>query len=120
MRKSSKEQREEKVKREKALQAEMAVAIKAPPVMSFSARMPAYTYTSLCSDPKLKKSPEHRSNHPEGIQPVVTEKLCLICRKHWPVDCGRENCDCDRQGHLFSSGVYYEPKRKEVTVWRLR
>ncbi|WP_124067400.1 hypothetical protein [Clostridium sp. E02] len=57
MKKSSKEQREEKTKREKALQAELATAIKAPPVMTFSATMPAYTYTSLCSDPKRRTGP---------------------------------------------------------------
>ena len=112
MRKTSKDCRADRASVNSRIQAEMATAIKAPPVMTFSATMPAYTYTSLCSDPKLKKSPEHRSDHPEGIQPVVTEKLCLICRKHWPVDCGRENCDCERQGHLFSSGVYYLPKKE--------
>jgi len=34
--------------------------VKAPPVETFSARMPAYTYTSLCPDPKLRKPPRKR------------------------------------------------------------
>jgi len=35
--------------------AEAAKGIQGPPVMTFSSRMPAYTYTSLCPDPKLRK-----------------------------------------------------------------
>ena len=31
--------------------------LKAPPVMSFSATNPAYTYTSLCPDRKRRKPP---------------------------------------------------------------
>lgn len=34
--------------------AEAAIAVKAPPAMTFSATMLAYTYISLCPDPKLK------------------------------------------------------------------
>ena len=57
MRKSSKECRANKASVNSRLQAEADAAIKAPPVMSFSARMPAYTYTSLCSDRSLRKPP---------------------------------------------------------------
>ncbi len=53
--KSSKEHREQLARREKALQAEVATAIKAPPVETFSAQMPAFTYTSLCPDPALRE-----------------------------------------------------------------
>lgn len=84
--------------------------LKASPANSFSARMPAYTYTSLCPDRSLRKSPKRKTQHPEGIRPTVTGKICLICRKHWPVDCGRKNCDCEGQGHLYSTGIYYQPK----------
>lgn len=108
--KTSKEHREQLARREKALQAEAATAIKAPPVKSFSARMPAYTYTSLCPDKSLRKPPKRKPEHPEGIRPTVTGKICLICRKHWPVDCGRKNCDCEGQGHLYSTGIYYQRK----------
>ena len=34
---------------------EAAKGIQGPPVMTFSSRMPAYTYTSLCPDPELRK-----------------------------------------------------------------
>jgi hypothetical protein len=33
---------------------------KAPPVETFSAKMPAYTYTSLCPVPALRKPPGKR------------------------------------------------------------
>ncbi|MEY8357054.1 hypothetical protein AALB39_27435 [Lachnospiraceae bacterium 54-53] len=55
MRKSSKEHKGQLARREKALQAETATMIKAPPVETFSAQMPAFTYTSLCLDPELRE-----------------------------------------------------------------
>ncbi|MDW2799879.1 hypothetical protein RZO55_20110 [Clostridium boliviensis] len=111
MRKSSKDCRADRASVNSRIQAEADAAIKAPSVMSFSAQMPAYTYTSLCPDPKLRKPPRQKREHPEGIQPAVTEKICLICRKHWPSDCKRATCDCKGQGHLFSTGVYYQRRR---------
>ena len=60
MRKSSKECRADRASVNSSIQAEADVAIKAPPVMSFSARMPAYTYTSLCPDPKSRKPPARK------------------------------------------------------------
>lgn len=42
------------------LQAAADAAIKAPPVKTFSAQMPPYTYTSLCPDPKRRKPPERK------------------------------------------------------------
>lgn len=57
MRKSSKDCRADRASVNSRIQAEADEAIKAPPVMSFSARMPAYTYTSLCLDLKLRTSP---------------------------------------------------------------
>ena len=55
MRKSSKDCRADRASVNSRLQAEADAAIKAPPVMSFSARMPAFLFTSLCSDPKCRK-----------------------------------------------------------------
>lgn len=111
MRKSSKDCRANKASVNSRLQAEQDAAIKAPPVMSFSARMPAYTYTNLCPDPKRRRSPRQKPEHPKGINPFgSTEMICLICRKRWPVDCGRKDCNCEGQGHLFSMGVYYHQK----------
>lgn len=113
MRKSSKDCRANKDSVNSRLQAEADAAIKAPPVMSFSARMPAYTYTSLCPDPKLRKSPRQKPEHPQGINPFgSTEMICLICRKHWPIDCGRKNCDCESHGRLFTTGIYYQQKTR--------
>lgn len=110
MRESSKERREKYVRAQRITLAEAAIGIKAPPAMTFSATHPAYTYTSLCPDPKLRRVPGCGPEHLEGIQPISTEKICLICRKHWPIGCRHENCDCERQGHLFSMGVYYQRK----------
>lgn len=111
MRKSSKGCRADKASVNSRLQAEADAAIKASPVMSFSAQMPAYTYTSLCPDLKLRRLPRQKPEHPKGISPFgSTELICLICRKHWPIDCGHKNCDCESRGHLFSMGVYYQRK----------
>lgn len=57
MRKSSKDCRAGRASVNSRIQAEADAAIKAPPVMSFSAQMPAYTYTSLCPDPKRRIGP---------------------------------------------------------------
>lgn len=111
MKKSSKDCRAQKASVNSRIQAEADAAIKAPPVMTHSARMPAYTYTSLCSDRSLRKPLRQKPKHPQGIHPFGgTEIICLICRKHWPVDCGRKNCDCEGQGHLYSTGIYYQRK----------
>ena len=37
------------------------------------------------------------------------ERICLICRKRWPAECGRKNCDCEGQGHLYAIGGYIHP-----------
>lgn len=112
MRKSPKERRIQYIQAQRITTAEAAIAVKVQPAMSFSATHPAYTYTSLCPDPALRKPLRYRPEHPKGILPIKAEKICLICRKHWPVDCSRENCDCERQGHLFSMGNYYQRKNR--------
>ncbi len=60
MRKSSKDCRVDRACVNSRIQAEADAAIKAPPVMCLSAQMPAYTYTSLCSDPKRRKPPARK------------------------------------------------------------
>jgi hypothetical protein len=55
-RKTSKENREERARREKALQAEIAMAIKAQPIKTGSAIDPAYIFTCLCPDPDRRES----------------------------------------------------------------
>ncbi|MBE5991910.1 MAG: hypothetical protein E7247_05880 [Paenibacillaceae bacterium] len=55
MRKSSKDCRADRASVNSRIQAEADAAIKAPPVMSFSATNPPYTYTSSCPDPKRRK-----------------------------------------------------------------
>lgn len=58
LKKTSKEHKEDSARREKAFQAELADMIKGPLTMTFSAQMPAYTYTSLCSVPELREPME--------------------------------------------------------------
>jgi len=60
LRKSSKDCRADRASVNSRIQAEADAAIKAPPVMGFSAQMPAYTYTSLCPDPALREPPRQR------------------------------------------------------------
>lgn len=55
-RKTSKERREEKTRRDKALQVENAIAIKTQIIMTGSATEPAYLFTSLCPDPERSKA----------------------------------------------------------------
>lgn len=65
MRKSSKDYRADRASVNSRIQAEADSAIKAPPVMSFSAQMPAFSNTSLCLIPSLRTGPacaEARAN----------------------------------------------------------
>lgn len=55
-RKTSKEYREEKARREKALQTEIAMAIKAPHIKTGSATDPPYLFTCICPDPDRRES----------------------------------------------------------------
>ncbi|MBW4847965.1 MAG: hypothetical protein KZY87_20600 [Lachnospiraceae bacterium] len=65
MRKSPKERRNQYVQAQRITTAEAAIAVKAPPVMTFSTTHPAYTYTSLCPDPARREPPRRRkeANH---------------------------------------------------------
>jgi len=60
LRKSSKDCRADRASVNSRIQAEVDEAIKAPPLISFSAQMPAYAYTSLCPDPKRRKPPARK------------------------------------------------------------
>jgi hypothetical protein len=57
LRKSSKDCRADRASVNSRIQAEADEAIKAPPVMSFSATNPPYVYTSSCPDPSLRTGP---------------------------------------------------------------
>lgn len=74
--------------------------------------MPAYCYTVLCVEPGLREWPgkEERKveQHSDGIRPVKAEKLCMCCRKRWPLDCGQDRCDCKEQGYLYVVGTYLQ------------
>lgn len=60
VRKSSKDCKANKASVYSRLQAEADVAIKAPPVTTGSAKDPEYLFTSLCPDPKSRKSPARK------------------------------------------------------------
>jgi hypothetical protein len=60
LRKSPKERQNQYVQAQRITTAEASIAVKAQPAMTFSARMPAYIYTSLCPDPKLREAPDKR------------------------------------------------------------
>ncbi|WP_024348017.1 hypothetical protein [Lacrimispora indolis] len=74
MRKSPKERRNQYVQAQRITTVEAAIAMKAPPAMTFSATHPAYTYTSLCPDPRLRKVPRPRPEHLGGIKAQVTKR----------------------------------------------
>jgi 3-polyprenyl-4-hydroxybenzoate decarboxylase len=60
LRKSPKERRNQYEQAQRITTVEAAIAVKAPPAMTFSATMPAYTYTSSCSDRGLREPPVKR------------------------------------------------------------
>ena len=71
---------------------------------------PAYCYTSACPDPELREPIWRRHRRQPSIRAAKVERICLICRKRWPAECGRKNCDCERQGHLYAIGGYNHPR----------
>ncbi len=60
MRKSPKERRNQYAQAQRITTAEAAIAVKAQPAMTFSTTHPAYTYTSLCPDRRLREPLRHR------------------------------------------------------------
>lgn len=79
------------------------------PERTWAMDMPAYCYTPACPDPKLREPIWRRHRRQTSIRAAKVEKICLICRKRWPAECGRMNCDCERQGHLYAIGGYNHP-----------
>ena len=83
--------------------------LKGPRPETHSATMPAYCYTAMCPDPKLREPIWRRHRRQPSIRAAKVERICLICRKRWPAECGRKNCDCKGQGHLYAIGGYNHP-----------
>lgn len=54
----SKQVKVNRVLRASAVAASAESAIREPPPDTWPVRMPAYTYTSLCPDPELRRPPE--------------------------------------------------------------
>lgn len=54
---SSKEEHAAIVATERARAAKLEEMLKGPQAMTFSAQMPAYTYTGLCPDQELREAP---------------------------------------------------------------
>lgn len=84
--------------------------LKGPRPETHSATMPAYCYTERCPDPKLREPIWRRYSRQPSIRAAKVERICLICRKRWPAECGRKNCDCKGQGHLYAIGGYNHPR----------
>lgn len=84
--------------------------LKGPRPETHSATMPAYCYTPACPDPDLREPIWRRHRRQPSIRAAKVERICLICRKRWPAECGRKNCDCERQGHLYVIGGYNHPR----------
>lgn len=57
---------------------------------------PAYAGTSLCPDPEQR-----------GQRPIEIHKICLCCRRRYPVDTRETACECG--GHLYTARSHYQP-----------
>lgn len=75
-------------------------AVREPPPDTWSAIMPAYCYTVLCPDSELRTAPE-RKEKIERVRPVDVGKICLICRRRYPIEAKR--CSCG--GRLYVTGI---------------
>ena len=80
------------------------------PERTWAMDKPAYCYTPACPDPKLREPIWRRNSRQPSIRAAKVERICFICRKRWPAECGRKNCDCERQGHLYAIGGYDHPR----------
>ena len=79
------------------------------PERTWAMDKPAYCYTKACPVHSLREPIWRRHRRQPSIRAAKVEKICLICRKRWPAECGRKNCDCERQGHLYAIGGYNHP-----------
>lgn len=68
MRKSPKERRNQYAQAQRNTTAEAAIAVKAQPATTFSAKNPAYTYTSLCPDPARREPPRYRKEADREVE----------------------------------------------------
>ena len=80
------------------------------PERTWAMDKPAYCYTAACPVHSLRKPIWRRYSRQPSIRAAKVERICLICRKRWPAECGRKNCDCERQGHLYAIGGYNHPR----------
>lgn len=99
--KESKAARADKAMINRARAAAAASAVQEPPPDTWSATMPAYCYTVLCPDPERRVAPERRETV-EKVRPIEVGKICLICRRRYPIQA--EHCNCG--GRLYVTGVY--------------
>lgn len=104
-----KEEHAAELQAERARAAKQEYILKGPKPKTHSATMPAYCYTSLCPVPELRKRPV-KQYHRQVVRAAKVEKICLICRKRWPAECGRKNCDCEGHGRLYALGGVTHPK----------
>lgn len=98
--KESKAARADKAIINRARAAAAASAVQEPPPDTWSATMPAYCYTALCPDPELREAPK-RKEKIERVRPVDVGKICLTCRKQYPIEADR--CSCG--GRLYVTGI---------------
>ncbi|MCD7994505.1 MAG: hypothetical protein LUK37_23065 [Clostridia bacterium] len=108
----SKQVKVNKVLRASAVAASVSLAIREPPPDTWPVKMPAYAYTSLCPNPELRRPPMRKERSMETVRPVEVHKICLKCRKRYPIKEAR--CSCG--GWLYVTGLYRScmaPGRKE-------
>lgn len=95
--KGSKQSKVSRIDRSKALAAQADEAIK-----ERIRTAPAYMYTSLCPVPELRRPPMRKERSMETVRPVEVHKICLKCRKRYPIKEAR--CSCG--GWLYVTGLY--------------
>lgn len=45
-----------------------------------------------------------------GTRPIESHKICLCCRKEWPMNTERTHCDCRAGGFLYGAGKVYQKR----------
>lgn len=79
--------------------AKQTYILRGPRRETWSVTQPAYAGTSLCPDREQR-----------GQRPIEVHKICLCCRKKYPVDSRETVCGCG--GHLYTARSHYQPKVK--------
>lgn len=106
MKRSEKSRKASSIDAEKRKQAEFDLG-KKQPAQTWSARMPAYTYTQACPEPELREPPQRKDKIVETTKPIGVHKICLRCRKRYPLK--ESKCICG--GWLYVTGVYRSKMR---------